>query len=275
MKKYFSIFILSILCVLPGCDVIKDELGLNDDKEENNDNNGNEQKPQVNVNKSPCAYFTFDGTYDDLSGNDKFAYGNPEPTFVSGPVAGKKAIAFSRANLTKVVINDGLIDSPSMTVSFWMKDVSEGDIFSVTSSILHNNFSSKMMSLSYTEGHLKYVVTRSNNYYSSDFKKNGNFSHKDIADGDWHHIVIVSDHNQLASDKVTMSLYVDGILMDTLTEVYYASDESRDSQRHFGTGTKFIIGGDNTPNMKIANLRVYDEWQLPVSEIKNLFNKKL
>lgn len=59
--------------------------------------------------------------------------------------------------------------------------------------------------------------------------------------------------------------------MDTITEY---CDENTGSN-HFGTGTKFIMGGDNTPNMKIANLRVYDEWQLPVSEIKNLYDKKL
>ncbi len=280
MKKYISIFICAIIFGLTSCDVIKDELGLNDsDKNQNNENkedqNKEDQGPsQTNVNKSPCAYFTFDGNYNDLSGTDKYAYGNPEPTFVAGPVSGKKAIAFSRANLTKVVINDGLIDSPSMTISFWMKDISEGDIFWVTSSNTYPN-TDVMMHLTYTEGHLKYVITRNNHYYSSDYKSTGNYTHKDIADGDWHHIVIVSDYNQRTQDKFTTILYIDGIKMDSLNEDYRATNEEMQDRRHFGTGTKFIIGGDNTPNMKIANLRVYDEWQLPESEIKNLFNKKL
>ena len=132
-----------------------------------------------------------------------------------------------------------------------------------------------MMHLSYAEGHLKYVATRRNNYWNSDYKKTGNYTHKDIADGDWHHIVIVSDHNQITPDKITTSLYVDGVQMDSLTEEYAGSYEEKQSERPFGTGTKFIMGGDNTPNMKIANLRVYDEWQLPASEIKNLYTKKL
>ncbi len=271
MKKYLSMFMLVILFGLTSCDVIKDELGLTDDDK---DQNKEEQKPQQNVNKTPCAYFTFDGNYDDLSGTDKYAYGNPEPTFVAGLDSGKKAIAFSRANMTKVIVNDGLIDSPSMTVSFWLKDINEGDIFWVTSSNSYPG-SNVMMHLSYTEGHLKYVITRNNHYWSSDYKETGNYTHKDIADGDWHHIVIVSDYNQLLSDKFTTSLYIDGIIMDTLSEKYSASFENKQDQRHFGTGTKFIIGGENTSNMKIANLRVYDEWQLPESEIKNLYTKKL
>ncbi len=268
MKKYLSMFMLVMLFGMTSCDVIKDELGLTDgDKDQNKE----EQKPQQNVNKTPCAYFTFDGHYDDLSGTDKYAYGNPEPTFVSGPSSGKKAISFSRANKTKVVINDGLIDSPSMTLSFWIKDVTEGDICWVTSS--NKNMSDQMMSITYRNGHLKYVMTRTHNYYN--FDQTGNFTHKAIDDGEWHHVVLVSDYNTIKENTLTTKLYIDGIIMDTLTESYSVSNENNASERHFGTGTKFIIGGDNTPNMKIANLRVYDEWQLPESEIKNLYTKKI
>ncbi|MDE6638392.1 MAG: LamG domain-containing protein [Muribaculaceae bacterium] len=274
MKKYISLFLLAMLCVLPSCDILKEELGIEDEEKPKDENKG-DQKPQVNVNKSPCAYFTFDGNYDDLSGNDKYAYGNPEPSFVNGPVSGKKAIAFSRANMTKVVINDGLIDSPSMTVSFWLKDVSEGDIFWVTSTNAFAGSTTKMMSLKYTNGHLKYTMKRSNNHSELNGGRIGNFTHKVIDDGDWHHIVLVSDFNVINENMVTTSLYIDGVLMDTLTESYSTYDENQEKECHFGTGTKFIIGGDNTPNMKIANLRVYDEWQLPASEIKNLYTKKL
>lgn len=267
--------ICAIIFSLTSCEELKDELGLKDpNKDQNDQNKEDDQKPPVNVNKSPCAYFTFDGNYDDLSGTDKYAYGNPEPTFVAGPASGKKAIAFSRANMTKVVVNDGLIDSPSMTISLWIKDVSEGDIFWVTST---NSFSSttKMMSLKYTNGHLKYTFKRSSNHTDLNGGRYGNFTHKVIDDGDWHHIVLVSDYNTINADNVTTSLYVDGIYMDTQTETCWTYDENKESEKHFGTGTKFIMGGDNTPNMKIANLRVYDEWQLPESEIKNLFTNKL
>ena len=115
--------------------------------------------------------------------------------------------------------------------------------------------------------------SQTENYNS--FKNTGNYTHKAIDDGEWHHVVLVSDFNSINKDCITTSLYIDGVIMDTLTESYRAVTEEQDTNRHFGVGTKFVIGGDNTPNMKIANLRVYDEWQLPASEIKNLYTKKL
>ncbi len=262
---------LAILFGLTSCEELKDELGLNDPNKDQNNQGKDDNKTPINVNKNPCAYFTFDGTYDDLSGNNNYAYGNPEPKFVDGPSTGKKAISFSRANLTKVVVNKGLIDSPSMTVSFWIKDANEGNIFYVT-----NAAGNRQMFLCYREGHLKYVMNRDSQteIYNS-FKNTGNFTHKAIDDGEWHQVALVSDFNTITKDNITTSLYIDGIMMDTLTEYHISAHEDNDSYRHFGTGTKFIIGGDNTPNMKIANLRVYDEWQLPASEIKNLYNKKL
>ncbi len=270
MKKILSLAALAMLFFLPSCDILKEELGLDLDKDKDK-----EEKPQINVNvkKTPCAYFTFDGHYDDQSENKNYAYGNPEPTFVAGPKSDTKALSFSRANGSKVIINDGLIDSPSMTISFWVKDIDEGNIFWVTSS---NNFGNvqfyDMMCLSYVNGHLKYVMRRNNLYWNHDI---GNFTHKNIEDGEWHHIALVSDHNILNEDNVTTRLYVDGILMDTVKEEYGASNEKYENDRHFGTGTKFIIGGSNTPNMKIANLLVYDEWQLPAEEIKKIYDNYL
>ncbi|MDE5539961.1 MAG: LamG domain-containing protein, partial [Bacilli bacterium] len=100
------------------------------------------------------------------------------------------------------------------------------------------------------------------------------FTHKAIDDGEWHHIVFVSDFNNLNSDRITVSLYVDGILMDTLTEKHIASWENNGSDQNFGTGTKFILGGDNTSNMRIANLRIYDYRKLNAEQVKNIFNAK-
>lgn len=284
MKKLITILFLSFFMVLPSCDIIKEELGidLGTDKDQDNKEDNNEDKedenPQINVNvkKTPCAYFTFNGTYEDLSGNDNYAYGNPEPTFVTGPKSGTKAIAFSRANRSRVVINDGLIDTPSMTVSFWVKDIDEGTIFFVTSSNKVYDASSSMMWLSYTNGIFRYVMTRDHCYgrYGSG-KDIGYFTHKSIDDGEWHHIVLVSDHNVLKRHNITTRLYIDGTLMDTQIEPYSASEEENPDHSHFGTGTKFIMGGDNTPNMKIANLRVYDEWQLPADEVKKLYTSGL
>ena len=270
MKKYILLSLLSLLCVLPSCDFIKEELGLDTGKNEEEEKEQEEEKPQINVNvsKDPCAYFTFDGHYEDLSGKGKYAYGNPEPTFTTGPKSGTKALSFSRANGSAVVVNDGLVDTSSMTVSLWIKDIDEGNIFWVTSSNKSQG-STIMMRLFYTRGYLSYVMTRSNNY----FERYNMFTHKAIDDGEWHHIALVSDYNRLKKGYVTTTLYVDGTIMDTITEGYSSSYEEDTNERHFDTGTKFMIGGTNTPNMKIANLRVYDEWQMPADEIKKLYDK--
>ncbi len=224
--------------------------------------------------KGLYAYFPLNGNLNDLGESKISAFVTPDEKFVSGVTEGTQALAFSRKEGTTFSVNEGLIDTPSMTVSFWMKDVNEGNIFWVTSSNLHNNISATMMSLSYTEGHLKYVMTRSNNYYSSDFKKNGNYTHKAIDDGEWHMITIVSDFNTINSNAVTTTLYVDGILMDTLSEYYSSDSEKNVSQRHFGTGTKFFMGGNDTSNMRIANLRVYDNRKLNAEQVKTIYNAK-
>ncbi len=115
-------------------------------------------------------------------------------------------------------------------------------------------------------------MTRTHNYYN--FDQTGNFTHKAIDDGEWHHVVFVTDYNTLNPGNVTTSLYVDGVLMDTLTEAYSYSNESSTTDRHYGTGTKFTMGGKNTPNMRMANLRVYDNRKLNAEQVKNIFNAK-
>ena len=62
--------------------------------------------------------------------------------------------------------------------------------------------------------------------------------------------------------------------MDTLTEEINHFSELEVEKKHFGTGTRFVMGGDNVPNMKIANFRVYDARCLAASEIKEIFQKK-
>ena len=232
------------------------------------DNQGGGETPTGLVEtKGLYAYFPFNGNLDDVWENKINGYVSPEDKYVTGVSDGTQGLAFARKDGTVFSVNEGLIDTPNMTLSFWLKDISEGDISYVTTSD-----GSKMMSLAYKNGHLKYVMTRDHVRYS--YNQYGDFTHKAIDDGDWHHIVLVSDFNTLTPNAVTLSLYVDGVLMDTLTEGYSASSENDQSGRHFGVGTKFILGGNNTPNMRVANLRVYDNRKLNASQVKNIFNVK-
>ncbi|MDE5871432.1 MAG: LamG domain-containing protein, partial [Muribaculaceae bacterium] len=234
----------------------------------------NVKKPSssANVKTGLTAYFTFNGNFDDISGNDYYGYGSPAPSFTEGIKVRTKALAFTKTGKEAFIVSEGVIDTRSMTVSFWIKDVSEGDVFHLTSSN-SNSGSNKMMRLVYRDGHLKYVVSRSNNVNSS-FNSTGNFMHMSIDDGEWHHVAIVSDYNTLKSGAMTTSLYVDGHIMDTITEELSTYNESQASSAHFGTGTKFVLGGDNASSMKVACLRMYDSRQLTEVDVMSLYTDK-
>lgn len=277
MKHNYPIIIplLIICCVLVSCEkVTPKEEPSNPNENLTNPNSPTEDPSNTVPTKVyPTAYFTFDGTLDDISGNDYYGYGAPEPLFVEGMISGTKALSFTKTGKQAFVIGDGIIDTHSMTVSFWAKDISEGDIFYLTSSNV--DYGNKMMSLTFRDGHLKYVVKRNNNYYSNSYNSTGNFSHKPINDGMWHHIALVSDYYSLSYGNVTTSLYVDGTIMDTVTEAINMFDEKESNHCHYETGTKFVLGGENVPMMKIACLRMYADNQLNDNQIKSIYNNEL
>lgn len=236
-----------------------------------NENPNNPNPGSFVVRNGILAYFPFNGNFNDISGNDVYGFGSPEPTFTDGVTAGTQAISFSKMKENAFVVNHGLIDSRSMTICFWIKNVSEGNIFNVTSSNKGDG-GEEMMTFTYRDGHLKYVVSRYNNHYN--FNNTGNFTHKKIDDEEWHHVALVADYNKLNYSASTTSLYIDGRLMDTITENINVFGEGESSNKHYGTGTKFILGGSGVPSMQIAHMRVYDARQLSADEIKTIYEAK-
>ncbi|MDE6694120.1 MAG: carboxypeptidase regulatory-like domain-containing protein, partial [Muribaculaceae bacterium] len=206
----------------------------------------NPETPGTNTiveKNSLYAYFPFNGNFDDLSENKIYAYGSPAPTFVAdGVTPGTEAAKFIRKDKSAFIVNEGLIDSRTMSICFWAKNISDGSIFHVTSS-LKNDGGEEMMSFAYKDGHFKYVITRYNNHYQ--YSGTGNFTHKTIEDESWHHIALVSDFNRTNYAKATTQLYIDGRLMDTVTEDIIPFTEAESSGANYGTGTKFILGGEN------------------------------
>lgn len=271
MKKKLSFIFLCIMGIyLTSCDsLIKNVLGTDEEDEPNQTETPNNGNTVTKVD--PTAYFPFNGDFKDVSENDYSGYGYPEPSFTSGVTAGTKALSFTKTGKEAFIVADGLIDTRSMTICFWIKNVSEGNIFYVTSSNKGDG-GEEMMTFTYRDGHLKYVVSRYGNHYT--FNDTGNFTHKKIDDGEWHHVAITSDYNNLNYAQATTSLYIDGKLMDTITEGINPFTEGESSERHYGTGTKFILGGSNVPSMQIAHLRVYDYRQLSADEIKKFYESK-
>ena len=182
---------------------------------------------------------------------------------------------FQRTQNSYMTVPSPIIDSRNMTISFWAKDLGDGNIFYMVSS----NNNEPMFSLSMSNGSLKYVVTRYD--VRSDFDYMTSFSHINLNDGNWHHIVLTSDFNQIKYATITTTLYVDGQKMDVVTEEANPFDEDGSSQSSYGTGIKFVMGGEvkissnktlSGANMVIDNFRVYDTKILSDSEIKRIYN---
>ena len=219
------------------------------------------------------VYYKFDGDFNDATENAVNGFGLNSPSFVEGVSAGSKAVKFSRTNESAFVVPQPIIDSREMTISFWGKDFSDGGIFHMVSS--HDNES--MFTLSMSGGALKFVVTRYNNQYQYD--ETGSFMHPDLSDGKWHHIALTSDFHKTTYSTITTNLYVDGQAVDVTTEDANIFTEGETSNNSYGSGTKFVMGGEidlyfsklNATNMSVDNFRVYDTRKLSAEEIKQIY----
>lgn len=223
------------------------------------------------------SYYKFEGGYEDSSESEVAGYGVNSPTFVQGVSPDSKAVKFSRSNNSQFVVPQPIIDSRDMTIAFWAQNLSDGNIFYMVSS----RNSEPMFTLSMSGGLLKFVVTRYDNGYQ--YAKTGAFSHPALSDGKWHHIALTSDFNKTSYANITTSLYVDGQLVDTVTEYANPYSEAEVDKASYGTGTKFVMGGSvklnnsltlNGVNMSIDNFRVYASRRLSAQEIKEIYKAK-
>ena len=87
---------------------------------------------------------------------------------------------------------------------------------------------------------------------------------------------MVFDYSKTASYKLTTKLYIDGNMVDVVTEDNYEINTS------LGKGTKFVLGGEiiqkytklPATNLTIDNFRVYSTRMLSDSEIKQIYEAK-
>ena len=130
-----------------------------------------------------------------------------------------------------------------------------------------------MFSLAMTNGSLKFALDGYHNHYQ--YGEIQTFTHPTLTDGKWHHIAILTSFKPYTT--ITLTLYVDGMEVNTVTQNY----QSR--YGGFGTGTSFTMGGSlqlnnnltlPATNMSVDNFRVYDTRKLTASEIKEIYNAK-
>lgn len=223
------------------------------------------------------TYYKFEENFDDSSENLLHGFGMNSPAFVEGVTPESKAVKFSKTNNSSFVVPKPIIDSRDMSISFWGKDFSDGNIFYMISSIQ----SQPMFTLSMSGGQLKFIVTRYNNGYQ--YGNEGTFMHPTLTDGKWHHIALTSDFNKTAYATITTTLYVDGQAVDVITEYANPFSEAEVGSNSYGSGIKFVMGGSiklsnsntlNGTNMTIDNFRVYDTRRLTGEEVKSIYDAK-
>lgn len=228
------------------------------------------------VTQGLYTYYKFDGDFNDATENAVNGFGNNSPSFVEGIDNNSQAVKFNLTDKSSFIVPKAITDSRTVTVSFWGKDFSDGNIFYLVSS--HNNAS--MFTFTMSQGSLKFVTTRYYNEYQ--YSNKPTFTHPTITDGKWHHIALVSDFNVTEKSKTTTLLYVDGVFADTVTEDVNPFEEGTPSQASYGTGIKFIMGGDvtierktiNGTNMSVDNFRVYNTRCLSANEIKQIYDAR-
>lgn len=216
------------------------------------------------------AFYTFEDSYTDVTSRELTGVG--VGTSFTESFNGTKAMNISAKPESKFTIPDALIDQNQMSVSFWVKDLYDGQVFQAIPS--SSSYPAAFV-LAIQNGHLKFV----SNPYNISYKWNDSpsFTHNSI-DG-WHMITLVSDNGNLTIYTKTTYLYVDGVYTDVVTE---SSGNTYDVHNEC---TKFIMGGSlilsgnyapkiNAPNLIIDNLRFYKNRMLSEDEVKEIYNKE-
>lgn len=233
-----------------------------------------ETTPSVNteVRNGLFAYFPFENSIQSVM-DTEFAGVGIGTSFVDS-YDGSKALEIPATSSALLSIPNSLVDQWNMSVSFWVKDLYDGHIFHAVRS--YDNKPAFILCME--NGRLKFVVTRYHIGYS--WSSQTSFTHSELSG--WHMITLVSDLNTTSYSTITTKLYIDGILVDTVTEddnVFTERQEGAD--KNYDACTKFIMGGELNESyvpkiaatrLVIDNLRFYRSRMLTAEEVKTIYN---
>ena len=95
-------------------------------------------------------------------------------------------------------------------------------------------------------------------------------------------ITLVSDFNKTSYGTITTRLYIDGDLMDVVTEDDNpAAERGTGNSKNYNACTKFVMGGElnesyapqlSASKLVIDNLRIYRSRMLSEDEVKTIYN---
>lgn len=245
IPKYIYI-IGCILAVFPftACDTIEDWFGDESDKS--------------NINKGLVLYYNFDDdSATDISGNQYNGILINAPSFIDDtPNGNGKSVLLNGFKEQSINIPYNPIgDSLFYSMSFWIKDFTTGKIISSSNSDNDPVFLDFTALLDGNERLFEYRTQ----VYGSGLHTFSGFDYSSIQEGSWHHLLIRFANE---GDSKVVSLFVDGVLVDRQSVMYYGT-----------SALKFQIGNNSegTVSFKIDNFRLYNR-SLTAKEVKMIYD---
>lgn len=211
------------------------------------------------------AYYTFDNSTADLSGNSYDAIAIGDPTFVESTPDGSAAalrlngIKGQFVNIPYEFMN-GL---KNYTVAMWIKDFGAGILFSaISSDYIRSDYPRMVIT---DEQKFRFYAGYDNYDTSVPFS----YDCVSIMAGDWHHIAVTVDSQASGYGNVKTNFYVDGVRVDSM-EKYWSE----------GAAYKMVLGGNNDGKYPLLMSATYDNVRfynctLTAAEVKNLYNSRL
>lgn len=220
--------------------------------------------PDSSYQSELLAYYTFDESLVDMSGNGYDGVAVGSPSYIEETPSGTgKAIRLNgiKNEFINIPYNfmAGLKD---YSVAFWVKDFSMGLLFSCASS---DGLRSDFPRLLVTDTQKFRFYTSYDNY---DQTKPFQYDCTSIMSTEWHHIVVTCSYD-VSSRSAVKRLYIDGRLLDTADCLWNES-----------YAVSICIGGNRggaypaSLNAKLDNFRFYSSC-LTGKEVSNLYQNKL
>lgn len=206
--------------------------------------------------------YNFDGNLLDSSGNGRNATANGTITYGIGRkgVAGT-AIQFGSGN----ILTPTVPASNVWSFSLWIKNTTtqKGQIIELTSN--PENTAGCFTFGNWTANNFRMLETVNQNNKSAP-----NSSSISIYDTNWHHVVVIFNKNNSASDEIT--LYLDGVKQT----LYIVNGQNSDTTGNFISGVLYI-GGRGASNLYkysglMDDLKLFNR-TLTQTEITNLYNE--
>lgn len=223
-----------------------------DDNNNNNDDNNGSSDVQ-DVIGGLYAYYTFEENVKNMvEDGASNATAVNAPTYTDG-MNGTKAIKFSAKNNSLISIAEAIIHRGTFSVSFWVRNLSDGHIFHIErSSSRECNYTFGLK-----ENRLTIYLNSDSGYGIYGAKT---FAHESLDYSVFTMITLTRNENE---EK--LKLYINGELKDLCSG--YATG---------GKCEKFIFGGDlsnqwHAADMIVDNLRIYNTRALSDAEVEQIY----